>query len=69
MNGPNMENSDKIEFHFRDIRLNVYLGKTSDHYAGWIGKIHSKPRYAGTITRRTDIVGGKILKRFFRAIS
>ena len=54
-----MEYSDHNRFYFQDIHPNIYLGTTSDRYAGWIGQIYSKERYAGRINRRTNVVGGK----------
>ena len=54
-----MENPDHTKFHFRDIHPNIYLGTTSDRYAGWIGQIYSKERYVGRINRRTNVIGGK----------
>jgi uncharacterized protein YecE (DUF72 family) len=54
-----MESSELIKFHFRDLHPNIYLGTTSDRYAGWIGQIYSKDHYAGRITRRTNVIGGK----------
>ncbi len=47
------------EFQFRDLHPNVYLGTTSDRYAGWIGQIYSAERYRNKITKRTNTVGGK----------
>jgi uncharacterized protein YecE (DUF72 family) len=54
-----MKNPDHTKFHFRDIHPNIYLGTTSDRYAGWIGQIYSKERYVGRINRRTNVIGGK----------
>jgi uncharacterized protein YecE (DUF72 family) len=54
-----MENPDLNKFYFRDIHPNIFLGTTSDRYAGWIGQIYSKELYAGRITRRTNVIGGK----------
>lgn len=54
-----MENADHNTFHFRDIHPNIYLGTTSDRYAGWIGQIYSKERYVGRVNRRRHVVGGK----------
>lgn len=47
------------EFQFRDLGPNILLGTASDRYAGWIGQIHTKERYEGRISRRTNTVGGK----------
>ena len=54
-----MENPDPNQFHFRDLHPDIYLGTTSDRYAGWIGQIYSRERYVGRINRRTNVVGGK----------
>ncbi len=35
------------------------MGTASDRYAGWIGQIYTKERYAGRINRRSNKVGGK----------
>lgn len=47
------------KFQFRDLHPSVFIGTASDRYAGWIGQIYSKERYADRITRRTNTVGGK----------
>lgn len=54
-----MESPGQNKFHFRDLHPNIYLGTTSDRYAGWIGQIYSKEQYLGRINRRTNVVGGK----------
>jgi uncharacterized protein YecE (DUF72 family) len=54
-----MTPQDLETFHFRDLHPDIYMGTTSDRYAGWIGQIYSKDRYVGRITHRTNIVGGK----------
>ncbi len=54
-----MEYSDHNRFYFKDIHPSIFLGTTSDRYAGWIGQIYSKERYTGRINRRTNVVGGK----------
>jgi uncharacterized protein YecE (DUF72 family) len=54
-----MNPQDLETFHFRDLHTNIFMGTTSDRYAGWIGQIYSPGRYAGRITRRTNVVGGK----------
>jgi uncharacterized protein YecE (DUF72 family) len=50
----NLEN-----FHFRDLHPQVFIGTASDRYAGWLGQIYSNDRYAGRISKRSKIVGGK----------
>ncbi len=54
-----MENPDPNQFHFRDLHPDIYLGTTSDRYAGWIDQIYSRERYVGRINRRTNVLGGK----------
>lgn len=49
----------KENFLFKDIHPNLFIGTTSDRYAGWLGQIYSKDKYEGRITRRTTTVGGK----------
>jgi uncharacterized protein YecE (DUF72 family) len=46
-------------FFFKDIHPNLFIGTTSDRYAGWLGQIYSEDKYEGRITRRTTTVGGK----------
>lgn len=46
-------------FRFRNLHSNVFMGTASDRYAGWIGQVYTKDRYANRITRRTNTVGGK----------
>jgi uncharacterized protein YecE (DUF72 family) len=46
-------------FQFRELHPNVFMGTASDRYAGWIGQIYSRQRYAGQINRRQKRVGGK----------
>jgi hypothetical protein len=46
-------------FHFRNIHSKAFIGTASDRYAGWLGQIYSPDRYAGHITKRTKIIGGK----------
>jgi len=46
-------------FQFRDLHPNVFIGTASDRYAGWIGQIYSKERYANRISRRIKTVGGR----------
>lgn len=48
------------KFQFRDIHPRLFIGTTSDRYAGWIGQIYSKDQYEGRITRRTTTVDGKV---------
>ena len=49
----------KENFLFKDIHPHLFIGTTSDRYAGWIGQIYSKEKYEGRITRRTTTVGVK----------
>ncbi len=46
-------------FFFKDIHPHLFIGTTSDRYAGWLGQIYSENRYEGRITRRTTTVGGR----------
>lgn len=54
-----MADYDLQSFRFRGLHPNIYMGTTSDRYAGWIGQIYTKERYAGRINRRTNVIGGK----------
>ena len=47
----------KRNFLFKDIHPHLFIGTMSDRYAGWLGKIYSKEKYEGRITRRTTTVG------------
>jgi uncharacterized protein YecE (DUF72 family) len=46
-------------FRFRDLHPGLVFGTASDRYAGWIGQIYTRERYASGLTRRTKTVGGK----------
>jgi uncharacterized protein YecE (DUF72 family) len=46
-------------FHFRKLHPQILLGTASDRYTGWVGQIYSHDSYAGRITKRTKIIGGK----------
>jgi uncharacterized protein YecE (DUF72 family) len=46
-------------FNFRSLHPQVFIGTASDRYAGWLGQIYSRDSYAGRITKRTKIIGGK----------
>jgi uncharacterized protein YecE (DUF72 family) len=46
-------------FRFRDLHPDVFMGTASDRYAGWIGQIYSRERYANQIGRRSKRVGGR----------
>ncbi len=55
-----MTSSQEIEsFRFRDLHSLLSLGTASDRYAGWIGQIYTRERYAKDISRRKKAVGGK----------
>ena len=47
------------KFQFRNLHPKVFIGTTTDRYAGWIGQIYAKGRYQGRISRRTHTVGGR----------
>jgi uncharacterized protein YecE (DUF72 family) len=49
----------KENYLFKDIHPHLFIGTTSDRYAGWMGQIYSREKYDGRITRRTTSVGGK----------
>ena len=55
----NKKDSGPEEFQFRDLHQCLFMGTASDRYAGWIGQIYSKERYAGKISQRAKKVGGK----------
>ena len=48
-----------MKFAFRELHPQVAVGTASDRYAGWIGQIYTRERYAGRITRRSHQVGGR----------
>jgi len=50
---------DLEKFRFRGLHPRVFIGTTTDRYAGWSGQIYSKERYQARISRRTHTVGGK----------
>ena len=37
----------------------VFIGTTSDRYAGWLGQIYSRDRYQGRITQRSKVIAGR----------
>jgi hypothetical protein len=49
----------KENFRFKDVHPRLFIGTTSDRYAGWLGQIYTPDKYEGRITRRTTTVGGK----------
>ena len=49
----------KRSFLFRNIHPHLFIGTTSDRYAGWLGQIYSEDKYEGRLTRRPTTVGGK----------
>ncbi|MFC2164396.1 DUF72 domain-containing protein [Acidobacteriota bacterium] len=54
----NIKNLDM--FHFRDLNPHLFIGTTSDRYAGWIGQVYTAEHYEGRIKARTNRVGGEI---------
>lgn len=40
-------------FNFLSIHPNLFIGTSSDRYAGWLGQIYTPEKYQGWITRRT----------------
>lgn len=54
-------NTETLEsFQFRDLNPHLFVGTTSDRYAGWIGQIYTAEKYEGRIKSRTNKVGGNI---------
>lgn len=49
----------KKRFIFKNVHPSLFIGTTSDRYAGWLGQIYSEDKYEGRMTRRTTTVGGK----------
>ena len=47
----------KENFLFKNIHPHLFIGTTSDRYAGWLGQIYSEEKYSGRITRRTTTGG------------
>jgi len=47
-------------FHFRGLNPYLFIGTTSDRYAGWIGQIYTEKNYAGRIRTRTNRIGGNV---------
>jgi hypothetical protein len=50
------------QFMFRDLHPSLFLGTTSDRYAGWLGQVYSKARYEGKLSSRSHSVGGRSFK-------
>ncbi|MCJ7679218.1 MAG: DUF72 domain-containing protein [Candidatus Aminicenantes bacterium] len=46
-------------YRFRDFHPSLFLGTTSDRYAGWMGQIYTADKYEGRITSRTKVLDGK----------
>jgi len=54
-------NTEHVEsFHFRNLNPHLFIGTTSDRYAGWIGQIYTAEKYEGRIKARTSRIGGHI---------
>jgi uncharacterized protein YecE (DUF72 family) len=52
-------NTETLEsFRFRELNPHLFIGTTSDRYAGWIGQIYTEEKYEGRIKSRTNKVGG-----------
>jgi len=51
--------SDLSEYRFRGIHPLLLIGTMSDRYAGWLGQIYSRERWAGRITRREKKLGSR----------
>jgi uncharacterized protein YecE (DUF72 family) len=54
----NRETLNIEDFQFRGLHPDVFIGTASDRYAGWLGQIYSKQRYADRIARRKKTVAG-----------
>ena len=48
-----------MNFRFRDLHPQLAIGSATDRYAGWLGQIYSRERWAGRLARRTHEVGGR----------
>jgi uncharacterized protein YecE (DUF72 family) len=48
-----------LKFGFRDLHPQVAIGTATDRYAGWLGQVYSRERWAARVTRRTHEVGGR----------
>ena len=40
-------------FRFREVHPSLFIGTMSDRYAGWIGQVYTREKYAARISRRT----------------
>jgi hypothetical protein len=54
-----MQDGIREKFQFRSLHPNVFMGTTTDRYAGWIGQIYLQGRYDQKISRRTHMMGGE----------
>lgn len=48
-----------MRFQFRDLHPQVAVGTATDRYAGWLGQVYSRERWAGRLASRTHEVGGR----------
>jgi uncharacterized protein YecE (DUF72 family) len=48
-----------LRFGFRDLHPQVAIGTATDRYAGWLGQVYSRERWAARVARRTHEVGGR----------
>lgn len=52
--------SERIrDYRFRDIHPSIFIGTTSDRYAGWIGRVYTAGRYENRIMTRTKTLLGR----------
>jgi uncharacterized protein YecE (DUF72 family) len=59
-NGGEEKEARKVDsFRFRDLHPKISIGTASDRYAGWIGQVYTRERYASRISRRSNKVGGQ----------
>lgn len=51
--------ADPSGFFFRGLHPGLFFGTMSDRYAGWIGQIYSRDRWAGRASRRDKRLGSQ----------
>ena len=54
-----VDHSQSPRFKFRDLHPGLFLGTASDRYAGWLGQIYPREKYAEELTVRTKSVAGR----------
>jgi uncharacterized protein YecE (DUF72 family) len=58
--GENLEEFN--QFLFRAVHPDISFGTASDRYAGWMGQIYSREKYAYRTTQRPKVIKGKTYK-------